>query len=126
MKFTDLFTSKPKLSLQVELNQSQHDARQRRLADPLLDYWNKDVRWVVCEVNMGPGGEYFTGYELHAIWNRPEESQAASRTVFTSQMPPVKYSAFDYRIVAIGLSGPTCMRLSHLRNLEVLRVSDVQ
>jgi hypothetical protein len=39
----------------------------RRTADPMLDYWNRDVRWVVLQSNIGPGGEYFTGVEVVAV-----------------------------------------------------------
>lgn len=95
----------------------------QRAADPMLDYWNADITWVVCDVNMGPGGELFTGIEVHARWARPEEPMpydAEQYRRYVTVTPPCKYSAWQYRIVAVGLLPEAARRIVALRNQEVL------
>lgn len=103
-----------------------------RAEDPLLDYFNPDVTWVVCTANMGPGGDYFSGVELHALETRivqvPEIQTNArsgcspyervSTVMITGGRAPV------YRIIAIGLSEVSARKIAAARNLEVLGSSD--
>lgn len=111
------------LKERIEHLREEQEAQLARLEDPMLDYWNKDIIWRVATANMGPGGRYFSGVELHANWNRPEEREPIPEEYIrmtVSHFPETKYSKYDYRVIAIGLPLVSAQRIAELRNREVL------
>jgi hypothetical protein len=121
MRLTNLFKRNEPDEQDVRVIRMHANAefQRQRESDPMLQYWNKDVRWCVLQANMGPGGEYFSGIELVAMWAR-EPEPVETLHVFTTHAPQMRYPSSEYRLIAIGLSAESAGRLAALRNKEVL------